>query len=78
MYFILSNNINFFAVRGFEFRISGFLSRHSTTWTMPPALYLSGRVSHFCLGWPQTLILLLMASRVGGITYVCHHAQMVY
>jgi hypothetical protein len=30
--------------------------------------------SFFCLGWAQTMILLISASQVGGITSMSHHA----
>jgi hypothetical protein len=38
----------------------------------------SDRVSHFCLGWPQTTILLPKASCIAGITDTHHLTQIIW
>jgi hypothetical protein len=66
-----------FAVLEFELRALCLLGRHSNTWVMTPALfhfsYFSGRVSHFCLGQPQIIFFLPVASRIVMMTGTCHH-----
>jgi hypothetical protein len=61
----------------FELRASHLLSRYSTTWVTPPALFCASyfwdRVSQtICLGWLQTKILLISASWVARIISVSH------
>jgi hypothetical protein len=62
----------FLSVLGYELRASPLLGRHSTTWGTPPTLfcigYFGNRVSQsICRCWPQTVILLISASRVARI-----------
>jgi hypothetical protein len=50
----LDGFIYFYFIMGFELGAFHFLGGHSTTWSMPPALfcliYFSDMVSHFCPG----------------------------
>jgi hypothetical protein len=53
------------------------LDRCFITWATPPALFCvgyfwDGVLLTICLGWPQTIILLISASRVTRITGVSH------
>jgi hypothetical protein len=54
------------------------LNSGSVPWAIPPALFCVGyfrdRISTICLGWLQTLILLISASwvaRITGVSYRC-------
>jgi hypothetical protein len=63
-----------------NFRASYLLDRCSTTWATPPGLFcfscFSGRVSHFCLGWPGlwSSYLCLLCSQEH---MACHHAWLI-
>jgi hypothetical protein len=45
--------------------------QETTTWLID----WDGGLTNFCPGYAQTLILLIFASQVGGITAMSHHAQ---
>jgi hypothetical protein len=67
----------FLVVLGFEFEASCLLGRHSTAWVTPPALfyveYFQDRVSQtICLGWLQTMFLLISSSLIARITGLSH------
>jgi hypothetical protein len=64
-------------IHRFKFRLTHLLSRHSTTWATPPALFCDGcfqdRVSWtICPGWLWSAILIISATWIARITDVSH------
>jgi hypothetical protein len=61
----------------FELRGSHLLSKRSTTWATPPALFALVIFQIGSQGWPYTMILLPIIFLIAGITGVPHYAQLV-
>jgi hypothetical protein len=47
-------------------------------YTTPSLFFDMGVLLTFCLGWPQTEILLISASQVAGIIDIYHYAWLVF